>query len=371
MWRPIGKLVSRLLLAIAAVGVVFVVGMRTKSPLVLNPVRRAGRASKRFVLKSSGTPGGIASVVRHVGRTSGRPYETPVSAVLADDGLVIALPYGPNTDWLKNVLAAGSATIVHEGDTYPVDRPEVVPMSAVATRLLADRPTHPSVVRRRRLPPGSARGAPDLIWRVRSSKEESGWGIRWQLGVLSPMAMNASWRALRCVVKNHGQLLERRVALSVRRIDGRVHLGTTPSPAGLIGRTREFRCARGSARCRSRRAEPGAGGAGRCGHRQERAAAAPHRRGSRDSRSCMRRAWSPRWSSRSRHFTACARRCCDRLDALPDPQRDAASTAFGLTTGTSPPDRLLIGLAVLNLLCRPLRRRAAVVRRRRRALARS
>ena len=39
----------------------------------------------------------------------------------------------------------------------------------------------------------------------------------------------------------------------------------------------------------------------------------------------------------------------DRLDTLPDPQRDAASTAFGLTTGTSP-DRLLIGLAVLNLL---------------------
>ena len=39
----------------------------------------------------------------------------------------------------------------------------------------------------------------------------------------------------------------------------------------------------------------------------------------------------------------------DRLDTLPAPQRDAASTAFGLAAGTSPP-RLLIGLAVLNLL---------------------
>ena len=37
------------------------------------------------------------------------------------------------------------------------------------------------------------------------------------------------------------------------------------------------------------------------------------------------------------------------LDSLPGPQRDAASTAFGLTAGT-PPDRLLIGLAILNLL---------------------
>ena len=39
----------------------------------------------------------------------------------------------------------------------------------------------------------------------------------------------------------------------------------------------------------------------------------------------------------------------DRLDTLPDPQRDAAGTAFGLTAGTSP-DRSLIALAVLNLL---------------------
>ncbi len=39
----------------------------------------------------------------------------------------------------------------------------------------------------------------------------------------------------------------------------------------------------------------------------------------------------------------------DRLDALPEPQRNAARTAFGLTVGT-PPDGLLIGLAVLSLL---------------------
>ena len=90
MLRSIGKVVSWLLLAVAAIGIVFVVGMRRKSPLVLNPVRRAGRASKPFVLKSSGTPGGIASVVRHVGRASGRAYETPVSAVPTDDGFVIA-----------------------------------------------------------------------------------------------------------------------------------------------------------------------------------------------------------------------------------------------------------------------------------------
>jgi hypothetical protein len=41
---------------------------------------------------------------------------------------LIALPYGERTDWLKNVLSKGSATIVTDGHAYDVDRPEVVPM---------------------------------------------------------------------------------------------------------------------------------------------------------------------------------------------------------------------------------------------------
>jgi deazaflavin-dependent oxidoreductase (nitroreductase family) len=134
MRRRIAALVGGVFLALVAIGFIFVAGMRAKSPVVLNAVRRTGRATKPFVLKSSGTPGGIASVIRHVGRTTGRPYETPVQAVATDDGFVIALPYGLNTDWLKNVVASRSATIVHDGNTYQVDEPEVVPMTAAASR---------------------------------------------------------------------------------------------------------------------------------------------------------------------------------------------------------------------------------------------
>ncbi len=143
MRKAIAALVGGVVLVLAVVGTAFVVGMRAKSPVVLNAVRRSGRATKGFVLKSSGTPGGIASIVRHVGRTTGRPYETPVQAVATDDGFVIALPYGLNTDWLKNVLAGRSATVVHEGSTYEVDQPEVVPMSVAASRFTAkDQRTH-------------------------------------------------------------------------------------------------------------------------------------------------------------------------------------------------------------------------------------
>src|SRR6201991_3968609 len=39
----------------------------------------------------------------------------------------------------------------------------------------------------------------------------------------------------------------------------------------------------------------------------------------------------------------------DRLEHLPSPQRDALSTAFGLSEGP-PPDRFFVGLAVLNLV---------------------
>ena len=50
-------------------------------------------------------------------------------AVEHDRSLLIALPYGDRTDWLKNVLAAGQATVVMRGHTYEVDHPEVIPMA--------------------------------------------------------------------------------------------------------------------------------------------------------------------------------------------------------------------------------------------------
>jgi deazaflavin-dependent oxidoreductase (nitroreductase family) len=80
-------------------------------------------------MRSAGTEKSSTSVVRHVGRRSGRNYETPVVAVEHDDDFLIALPYGERTDWAKNVLASGKATVVTDGHSYDIDQPQLVPMA--------------------------------------------------------------------------------------------------------------------------------------------------------------------------------------------------------------------------------------------------
>ena len=136
MVRLMATVAGGLVLILVVVGIVFLVGMRAKARPVIDTVRRFNRAfTNPRVLKSAGTPGASASVVRHVGRTTGRRYETPIGALPTDTGFLIALPYGTRADWLKNVLAAGSATIVDGGNTYEVHAPEVVPTAAVADQL--------------------------------------------------------------------------------------------------------------------------------------------------------------------------------------------------------------------------------------------
>jgi len=118
-----------LVLALVLLAVVFLVGMRRRSGAVLDAGRRATQVTRPLAMRSAGTVGAYASVIGHLGRTTGRSYETPVAAVPHDDGFLIALPYGPRTDWLRNVLVAGSASVRTNGDTYTVDRPQIIPMA--------------------------------------------------------------------------------------------------------------------------------------------------------------------------------------------------------------------------------------------------
>jgi deazaflavin-dependent oxidoreductase (nitroreductase family) len=92
-------------------------------------LRRVTQITRPLAMRSAGTEGSGTSFVRHVGRRSGRTYETPVVAVEHDDGFLIALPYGERTDWLKNVVADGTASVVSHGRTFRVDQPQVIPMA--------------------------------------------------------------------------------------------------------------------------------------------------------------------------------------------------------------------------------------------------
>ena len=64
-------------------------------------------------------------VVVHRGRRSGRVYETPVNVFTAGDGYVIALTYGPGTDWVKNVLAEGGCEVRTGGRVVRLTAPRV------------------------------------------------------------------------------------------------------------------------------------------------------------------------------------------------------------------------------------------------------
>jgi deazaflavin-dependent oxidoreductase (nitroreductase family) len=132
-----------IVIGVVLVGVVvsvgtFVLGMRRSWPPVVDRVRRFNRrVTNRRVLRSAGAAGARASIVRHRGRATGRQYQTPVTLIPLDGGFLIALPYGDRSDWTKNVLAAGSAAVIHQGATLQVERPEVVATSEVAAELPA------------------------------------------------------------------------------------------------------------------------------------------------------------------------------------------------------------------------------------------
>jgi deazaflavin-dependent oxidoreductase (nitroreductase family) len=80
------------------------------------------------------------AVVTHVGRRSGREYSTPVNLFRHDDRYVIALTYGADSQWVRNVLAAGEAFVLTRGERVHLVEPEVVHDPSAALVPAAVRP---------------------------------------------------------------------------------------------------------------------------------------------------------------------------------------------------------------------------------------
>jgi deazaflavin-dependent oxidoreductase (nitroreductase family) len=134
---------------IAAVGICFVALFLTVILLVrfcksqLAAFHRAvtNRITIRFVGRLPGF-----GIVTSVGRKSGKLYRTPVNVFREPDGFLIALTYGPDSGWVKNVLAADGCELETRGVRYQLSSAIVIhdpsrrrfpPLVRVILRLIA------------------------------------------------------------------------------------------------------------------------------------------------------------------------------------------------------------------------------------------
>ncbi|HTX97429.1 MAG TPA: nitroreductase family deazaflavin-dependent oxidoreductase [Mycobacterium sp.] len=94
--------------------------------LGFNPFKRFLKAYNNLASKISGTEHSSWGLLTHVGRHSGRVYQTSLGAYPYGDGFLLPLAYGTHTDWYQNLMAAGSGTLTWRGGTYWLERPELV-----------------------------------------------------------------------------------------------------------------------------------------------------------------------------------------------------------------------------------------------------
>ena len=83
----------------------------------VNPIGKAMAGHRWFKLYG---------LLVHTGRKSGQEYRIAIVVRPFEDGFVIPVPFGPATQWAKNVIAAGGATVIWNGRTYRVSDPRLV-----------------------------------------------------------------------------------------------------------------------------------------------------------------------------------------------------------------------------------------------------
>lgn len=137
------KRLSRTLVVVAA-GLVGTAAAVLASPVVMPRIIRRHPDWLRlgvfkryadFRRSRAGREHSVTAALTHVGRRSGRTYQTPVGAFAYGDGFVVSLSYGSQTDWCRNVMAAGGCTLTWRGQTYQLERPEIISGSQVFAAL--------------------------------------------------------------------------------------------------------------------------------------------------------------------------------------------------------------------------------------------
>ena len=80
--------------------------------------------TNRIARRVAGRVPGFA-IVMHVGRRSRRVYRTPVNLFRPDDQWVIALTYGRDSQWVRNVIAAGECEVETRGEQIRLVDPQI------------------------------------------------------------------------------------------------------------------------------------------------------------------------------------------------------------------------------------------------------
>jgi deazaflavin-dependent oxidoreductase (nitroreductase family) len=76
----------------------------------------------------------LFGILHHRGRTSGAEYRIPIALIPTGraDVFLIGMPWGRETNWAKNVLAAGGATLTWRGREHASTEPRVIEASDAA-----------------------------------------------------------------------------------------------------------------------------------------------------------------------------------------------------------------------------------------------
>jgi deazaflavin-dependent oxidoreductase (nitroreductase family) len=65
-------------------------------------------------------------LIVHRGRKSGQEYRTPVNVFPNGNDFIVALTYGRESEWVRNVLANGGCTLVTRGQSIPLTQPKLI-----------------------------------------------------------------------------------------------------------------------------------------------------------------------------------------------------------------------------------------------------
>lgn len=104
---------------------------QSRERIATRPRRQANRRANALFLKIAGGRFRAYSALKHIGRSSGREYVSPLTAYPLGDGFVMAVLYGEaaKVDWCRNVMTAGGCVLKTGGQEYMLEKPEIISAS--------------------------------------------------------------------------------------------------------------------------------------------------------------------------------------------------------------------------------------------------